>query len=90
MNNLEAVFPTDRSLVPPIYSTQLPVGTAQTLIMAQLSVFFLQVLTLNTFPSVRFELFTAAAMKNVVFWDIKTQFVLQRRHITSPLQSPAS
>jgi hypothetical protein len=28
-------------------------------------------------------------MKNVVFWDIKTQFVPHRRHITSPLQSPA-
>jgi hypothetical protein len=27
-------------------------------------------------------------MKNVVFWDINTQFVLHRRHITSPLQSP--
>jgi hypothetical protein len=29
-------------------------------------------------------------MKNVVFWGIKTQFVLHRRHLTSPLQSPAS
>jgi hypothetical protein len=29
-------------------------------------------------------------MKNGVFWDIKTEFVLHRRHITSPLQSPAS
>jgi hypothetical protein len=29
-------------------------------------------------------------MKNVVFWVIKSQFVLHRRHITSPLQSPAS
>jgi hypothetical protein len=29
-------------------------------------------------------------MKNVVFWDIKTPFILHRRHITSPLQSPAS
>jgi hypothetical protein len=29
-------------------------------------------------------------MKNGVFWDIKTQFVPHRRHITSPLQSPAS
>jgi hypothetical protein len=29
-------------------------------------------------------------MKNVVFWDIRTQFVLHRRHITSPLQIPAS
>jgi hypothetical protein len=29
-------------------------------------------------------------MKNVVFWDIKPQFVLHRRHITSPLQSPVS
>jgi hypothetical protein len=28
-------------------------------------------------------------MKNAVFWDIKTQFVLHRRHITSPPQSPA-
>jgi hypothetical protein len=29
-------------------------------------------------------------MKNVVFfWDIKPQFVPHRRHITSPLQSPA-
>jgi hypothetical protein len=37
---------------------------------------------------VRFEVFMAATMKNVVFWDIKPQFVLQRRHITSPLQSP--
>jgi hypothetical protein len=26
-------------------------------------------------------------MKNVVFWDIKTQFVLHRRHITSTLES---
>jgi hypothetical protein len=28
-------------------------------------------------------------MKNVV-WDIKTQFVLHRRHITSPLYCPAN
>jgi hypothetical protein len=28
-------------------------------------------------------------VKNVVFWDIKPQFVPHRRHITSPLQSPA-
>jgi hypothetical protein len=28
-------------------------------------------------------------MKNNVFWDIKTRFVLHRRHITSLLQSPA-
>jgi hypothetical protein len=38
----------------------------------------------------RFEVFTAVTMKNGVFWDIKTQFVPHRRHITSPLQSPAS
>jgi hypothetical protein len=35
------------------------------------------------------EFFTAVTMKNAVFWDITTQFVLHRRHITSPLQSPA-
>jgi hypothetical protein len=28
-------------------------------------------------------------MKNAVLWDIRTQFVPHRRHITSPLQSPA-
>jgi hypothetical protein len=28
-------------------------------------------------------------MKNAVFSDIKTQFLLHRRHITSPLQSSA-
>jgi hypothetical protein len=39
---------------------------------------------------VRFEVFTAVTMKNDVFWDIKTQFVLHRIHITSLLQSPAS
>jgi hypothetical protein len=39
-------------------------------------------------PYVRFEVLRAVTMKNVVFCDIKTQFVPQRRHITSPLQSP--
>jgi hypothetical protein len=29
-------------------------------------------------------------MKNIVFWNIKTQFVLHRKHITSPLPSPSS
>jgi hypothetical protein len=44
----------------------------------------------NLFYSrVRFVVFTAVTMKNVVFWDIKTQFVPHRRNITSPLQSPA-
>jgi hypothetical protein len=33
--------------------------------------------------------FTVVTMKNGVFWYIKTQFVLHRRHITSLLQSPA-
>jgi hypothetical protein len=28
-------------------------------------------------------------MKNVVFWDIKAQFVTHKKHITSPLLSPA-
>jgi hypothetical protein len=37
---------------------------------------------------VRCEVFTAVTMKNVVFWDIKPQFLLHRRHITSLLQSP--
>jgi hypothetical protein len=44
----------------------------------------------NSSLFVRFESFTTGTMKNVVFWDIKPQFVLHRRHITSPLQSSAS
>jgi hypothetical protein len=36
-----------------------------------------------------FEVFTAVTMKNIVFWDIKTQFLPHRRHITSPLQRTA-
>jgi hypothetical protein len=39
---------------------------------------------------VRSDVSTAVTMKNVVFWDIRTQFVLHRRHITSPLQNPVS
>jgi hypothetical protein len=39
---------------------------------------------------VRVEVFTAVTMENAVFWDIKTQFVPYRKHITSPLQNPAS
>jgi hypothetical protein len=40
-------------------------------------------------PPVEHEGFTAVTVKNAIFWDIKTQFVLHRRHITSPLQSSA-
>jgi hypothetical protein len=40
--------------------------------------------------NVGFEPFTAVTMKNAVFWDIRPQFVPHRRHINSPLQSPAS
>jgi hypothetical protein len=47
-------------------------------------------LLVTTYHFMISEVFTAVTMKNVVFWDIKTQFVLHRRHITSPLQSPAS
>jgi hypothetical protein len=31
----------------------------------------------------------AVIMKNVVFWDINTQFIPHRKHITPVLQSPA-
>jgi hypothetical protein len=35
----------------------------------------------------RFEVLTAAVTSVDFFWDIKTQFIPQRKHITSPLQS---
>jgi hypothetical protein len=42
----------------------------------------------NQYWFVRFEVFTAMITNNAVFWDIKTQFVPHRKHITSPLKSP--
>jgi hypothetical protein len=38
---------------------------------------------------VGFVVITAVTVKTAVFWDIKTEFVLHRRHITSPLQGQA-
>jgi hypothetical protein len=32
--------------------------------------------------------FTVVTMRNIAFWDINTQFVPHRKHITSQLQSP--
>jgi hypothetical protein len=46
--------------------------------------------TLTRTLCVSSDVLTAVTMKNAVFWDIKTQFVPHRRHITSPLQIPAS
>jgi hypothetical protein len=40
-------------------------------------------------PVVRLGSFTAATMKNSVFWDLNSQLVPHRKHSTSPLQSPA-
>jgi hypothetical protein len=34
--------------------------------------------------------FPGVTVKNAVFWDIKTQFLPYRKHITPPLESPAS
>jgi hypothetical protein len=34
---------------------------------------------------VKSEVFIAVTVKNVAFWDIRTQFVPHRKHITSPL-----
>jgi hypothetical protein len=39
---------------------------------------------------VRFEVFAGVTMKNSVFWNMRNQFVLHRRHITSPLQISSS
>jgi hypothetical protein len=36
---------------------------------------------------VRSEVLTVKIMKNSLFWDIKSQFLPQRRYITSPLEN---
>jgi hypothetical protein len=38
----------------------------------------------------KFDVSMAVKTKNAAFLDIEPQFVLHRRHITSPLQSPTS
>jgi hypothetical protein len=40
------------------------------------------------FFNVGVEVFTAVTMKNSLFRNIRTPFILQRKHITSPLESP--
>jgi hypothetical protein len=45
--------------------------------------------SVDTIQFVEFEVLTAVTTKNILFWDIKIQFVPHRRHITSPLQGPA-
>jgi hypothetical protein len=44
---------------------------------------------MKNFKIVRIEVFTALTMKNVVFCDVRTKFLLHRRHITSTPQSLA-
>jgi hypothetical protein len=44
----------------------------------------------KTWNYVRFEVFKAVTMKNAVFWYLRTQLLLHRQHITSPLHRPAS
>jgi hypothetical protein len=43
----------------------------------------LQSVSLNYFPDVRFEVFTAVTMKNIVFCYIYTQFVPHRKHVSA-------
>jgi hypothetical protein len=37
----------------------------------------------------RFEVFKAVIIKNATLWEIETQFMSHKEHVTSPLQSPA-
>jgi hypothetical protein len=37
---------------------------------------------------VRFAVYTAVAMKNAGFWDIKPQFLPHSKHITSLIERP--
>jgi hypothetical protein len=48
---------------------------------------FAAALHLTTRPCHNSVVFTAVTMKNVVFWDIKTQFVLHRRHVSATERS---
>jgi hypothetical protein len=72
-----AVFNIFCSFYPDIFPLQLCTHPPQLLVCT------------SSCTNVRFEGFTAVTVKNVVLWDMKTQFVPHRRHITSPLQSPA-
>jgi hypothetical protein len=86
----ECVWPSysDTSLQFSVFSTKILTLKCTDLGRYNANARYMRVL--NWVTDVNFEVFTAVTMKNVVFWDIKTQFVLHRRHTTSQLQSPAS
>jgi acetolactate synthase small subunit len=48
---------------------------------------FVEVIEKQQSRYIRFEVLTAVTVENVVFWDIKTQFVPHSTNITSLLQS---
>jgi hypothetical protein len=49
-----------------------------------------QFLMVNKHIYIRFEVFKEVIMKSAVFWGIEARFMRHRRHITTPLQSPAT
>jgi hypothetical protein len=49
----------------------------------------ISVFTTGQHKDVRFQVFTAATMKNAFIWAVKPQLVSQNRNITSSLQSSA-
>jgi hypothetical protein len=54
-------------------------------------VVYLNYVSLRTYEQLAgFEVLMTVTMKNVILWDVKPQFVLHRKHITSLLQSLAS
>jgi hypothetical protein len=46
--------------------------------------------TVQPVNAIRLEVFTAVTIMNAVFWDIKSQLAPRGKHITFPLQTPAS
>jgi hypothetical protein len=66
------------------------VAKKQTTSSTRVQTFIVTITSDDKETNVRSEIFNAMTMKNVVFWDIELLFVPHRRHITSPLQSPAS
>jgi hypothetical protein len=60
-------------------------------VLQKLNSFLFNEVTFKTaLIAVRFDVIRAVTMKNSVFWDIKTRFILHRGHITSLLESPTS
>jgi hypothetical protein len=84
--HLRNSFLTDFSMSSPLSTPTFPINFA---ILQSLFSSLKERLFIHGTHSFSTNFHTYLSLKNAVLWDIKSQFVPHRKHITSPLQSSA-